>query len=327
MRRRLCLVLACAGVLFLNGCAGFKQSLFEGGISMERWRSSLVEKQIRVDDLNVSYLERAGSGETIVLLHGFSGNKDLWVRFARWLPREYRVIAIDLPGHGSTTRDATKTHSIQHITRGFAQTVDALGLGSFHLAGNSMGGYVSILYSAAHPDRTLTLCLVDSAGIFASPEPSDREVALAHGINPLVPKTMDEFDSMLGYAFHRQPFLPWPARSVTGAEYLERSSFNGKMWDDINANRVNAADSLKDIRMPVLLMWGDKDRIIHVSTLGVFQQGLPQAETVVFKDCGHMPMLETPRESARAYASFLEKNRGGGPRPSAGEGRAVTPGG
>lgn len=278
-------------------------------MSVERWRSSLVEKRVEVNDLSVSYLERAGRGETIVLLHGFSGNKDLWVRFVRCLPREYRVIVVDLPGHGSTTRDAGKTYSIEYLSQGFAQTVDALGLDSFHLAGNSMGGYVSIIYGAAHPDRTRTLCLVDSAGIFTSPEPSDREVALSNGINPLVPKTMDEFESMLGYAFHRQPFMPWPAKSVTGAEYLERSSFNEKMWADIMANRVDAAERLKDIRMPVLLMWGDKDRIIHVSTLGVFQQGLPQAETVVFKDCGHMPMLETPRESARAYTSFLKRNR------------------
>ena len=71
-------------------------------------------------------------------------------------------------------------------------------------------------------------------------------------------------------------------------------------------NEYATAGLLKDLHMPVLIMWGDRDRIIHVSTVSVFQQGIPQAQTVIFKDCGHMPMLEIPRESAKAYATFLE---------------------
>jgi abhydrolase domain-containing protein 6 len=306
MRHKICLVLALAVVMSLSGCAGFKQSLFNKGLSVERWRSSLEEKKMQVNDLSVSYLERQGSGETIVLLHGFSADKDNWVRFVRYLPETYRVIAIDLPGHGSTTRDWNSTYSIDFMTQGFARTVDALHLDRFHLAGNSMGGYVSTLYSASHPDRVLTLCLVDPAGIIKSPQPSDREISLAHGVNPLVPKDIDQFYTMLEYAFYHQPYLPWPARSVTASRYLERSKFNEKMWADLMETRVDSANYLKDIHMPVLLMWGDRDRIIHVSTVSVFQKGLPQVETLIYKDCGHMPMLEIPKQSALDYAAYLK---------------------
>ena len=129
MRSRRSLVVALAALMALGGCSGFKQSLFNQGLSFERWKSSLTEKTVKVDELNVSYLEREGSGETIVLLHGFSADKDNWIRFVRYLPKEYRVIAIDLPGHGYTTRDWNTTYSIDYMTRGFARTMDALHLG------------------------------------------------------------------------------------------------------------------------------------------------------------------------------------------------------
>jgi pimeloyl-ACP methyl ester carboxylesterase len=288
------------------GCAGFKRSLFESGLSLERKLSGMEEKTITVNELSVSYLERPGVGETIVLLHGFSADKDNWVRFTRHLPEYYRVIAIDLPGHGSTTRDFNSTYSIDYITQGFANTVDALKIKRFHLAGNSMGGYVSALYSARHPARVQTLCLIDPAGA-TSPQPSDREISLSRGVNPLVPKTLFEFDNTLSYGFYRQPFLPWPARSVYAQRYIERSSFNEKMWSDIMENRVDVERYLGDISMPTLLMWGDRDRIIHISTVEVFLKGIPKIKTVIFKDCGHMPMVEIPRESATAYTSFLEE--------------------
>ncbi|HNY65338.1 MAG TPA: alpha/beta fold hydrolase [Deltaproteobacteria bacterium] len=304
MRRAVPIALALFISLSLCGCAGFKRSLFDQYISLERWRSSMVPRTIQVNDLSVSYLERDGGGETIVLLHGFSAEKDNWVRFVKHLPPRYRVIAIDLPGHGMTTRNWKTTYSIDYITQGFANTVDALKLERFHLAGNSMGGFVSTLYGASHPDRVLSILLMNPSGT-KSPEKSDREIAIEHGINPLVPKTMDGFESMLEYVFHKQPDMPWPARSELASRYLRKSAFSEKVWSDIQESKVDTALYLKDLHMPVLIMWGDRDRIIHVSTVHVFQKGIPQAQTVIFKDCGHLPMLELPIESAQAYSSFL----------------------
>jgi len=264
MHKRLSLVLALCALLVLCGCSGFKKSLFESGISMERWRSGLELKTVKAGNLSVSCLERAGKGETIVMLHGFGADKDNWVRFARYLPEEYRLIAVDLPGHGSSTRDWKASYSIDYITKGFTDTIDALHLDRFHLIGNSMGGYVSVLYSSMHPDRVLTLCLIDPAGA-VSPRPCDRERALARGENPLVPKTREQFHELMGYVFYKKPFLPWPAYSVLADRYMELSSFNEKLWNDVWTNRKDVANHLGDLHMPVLLLWGDKDRIIDVS--------------------------------------------------------------
>lgn len=305
MRRRICTFIALCVLVSLCGCTGFRQSLFDSGLSLERKLSKLEPKTIQVGKLPVSYLERPGSGETIVMLHGFGADKDNWVRFARYIPREYRIIAVDLPGHGDNARDLKTTYSIDYITDGFADTVTALHLDRFHLVGNSMGGYVGTLYSSDHPGKVLSLCLIDPAGA-KSPQPSDRELALMRGVNPLVPKTKAEFDELLTYGFHKQPFMPWPARTVLAEKYMERSEFNQKLWNDVWENRLDIADYFENLTMPVLLFWGDKDRIIHISTVSVFEKGIPQIKTVIFRDCGHMPMLEIPKETAHIYTSFLQ---------------------
>ncbi len=310
MRIRLHIILVLSLVSLVTGCTGFQNSLFEKGIAYERGKSDLVPQTIKVNDLNVSYLERQGSGETIVLVHGFGADKDSWVRFVRHLPEDFRVIAVDLPGHGSTTMDWKTTYSIDYITQAFANTMDALHLNNFHLAGNSMGGYVSVLYASSHPEKVQTLCLIDPAGA-VSPQLSDREIALNHGTNPLVPRNRDEFETLLEYGFHNQPFMPWPARSVLAEKYIARSRINEKIWSDIMENKVVVENYLGKLSMPVLLFWGDRDRIIHISTVSVFEKHVPKMKTVIFKDCGHVPMLEIPRESAQEYTAFLSEQPGG----------------
>ena len=305
MSRRLFTVLVLCALLALCGCGSFKKSLFESGMSMERWRSSLTEKTVQAGDLTVSYLERPGTGETIVMLHGFGADKTNWIRFARYLPKEYRLIAVDLPGHGSNARDWKRTYDIDSYVKGFADTADALRLDRFHLAGNSMGGYVSVLYSSEHPDRILTLCLIDSAGAI-SPRPGEFRRALERGDNPLVPKTRSQFYKLMDYAFCKKPFLPWPTYSVLADRSVELSSFNEKLWNDINTNRKDIASYLGGLRMPVLLLWGDKDRIIDVSTVSVFEQHIPHVQTVICKDCGHVPMIEIPKVTADTYVGFLD---------------------
>jgi pimeloyl-ACP methyl ester carboxylesterase len=228
----------------------------------------------------------------------------------RRLPGEYRVIAIDLPGHGSSTRDAQTTYTIEFIAQGFAAAAEELGLERFHLAGNSMGGYVGVLYSAHNPGKVLTLCLIDPAGA-ASPVPSDLQLAVERGENPLVPKSRDDFDILLSYGFHNRPFIPWPIADVLADRYVERSVFNEKMWTDIHRHWEDISRYLGALDMPVLLVWGDRDRILHVSSVSVYRRHIPHLETVILEECGHLPMLELPKVTAHRYVSFLKDKSAG----------------
>jgi abhydrolase domain-containing protein 6 len=114
---------------------------------------------------------------------------------------------------------------------------------------------------------------------------------------------------LLKYAFYKKPFIPWPITSVLEDQALASSDFNKKMWKDFNTQSTDIYPLLADLNLPVLVIWGDKDRMLHVSTTEILKKSLPNSEIVIMKDCGHMPMAERPQETAGYYVSSLNKHK------------------
>ncbi|MDT8272830.1 MAG: alpha/beta fold hydrolase [Desulfomonilia bacterium] len=294
-------------ILLLSGCASVQDRMYHLAMSTERGLSGLEEASVTLEDQTIAYLVRNGTGETIVLLHGFGANKDNWVRFVRHIPKEYRIYALDLPGHGDSPFIEDKTYSLDAITDGISRAIDELGIERFHLAGNSMGGWISTYYASLNPDRVLTLGLVDPAGV-ASPIQSDLHKKIEEGTNILIPTTQEEFETALEFAFHRQPFLPWPVKPVLGRKMVQRSHISEKIWNDYRLGAPEATPLLSQLTMPVLLIWGEQDRITHVSAAEVYKVHIPYVNVVILEDCGHVPMVERPRETAQHYTSFLRSH-------------------
>ncbi|HQI82708.1 MAG TPA: alpha/beta fold hydrolase [Deltaproteobacteria bacterium] len=308
MKRFILLLSAILISMLACGCASVQESMCDAAIRTERMISGLEPGSVTIQGKTITYLERPGEGETVVLVHGFGADKDNWLRFVRGIPKEYRVIAMDLPGHGESFKDTTVTYTVDYMMNGFSQACDALKLDRFHYAGNSMGGWVGMLYAARNPDRVITLGLFDTAGI-NSPEPSDMMKALERGETILVPTTEEAFATLLGYAFHKEPFLPWPIRPVLARRAVEQAAFRQKLWNDVRSDYRDASPMLPELKLPVLVLWGGRDRITHVSSTQILERYLPDSRTVIMQDCGHMPMLERPREAAAHYLSFLSSHR------------------
>ena len=309
MRKKLLFITVLLLVSLSSGCASFKHGIYDFMISADRSKSGLKQGLVQIPGQTMAYLERPGTGETIVLIHGFGANKDNWIRFTRNIPAEYRVIAFDMPGHGDNAKAEDKTYSIDYLTESLGQAVDALKLGRFHIAGNSMGGYISILYTARNPQRVMSMLLLDNAGLqTVSPQPSDLQIAVAKGLSPRTPASEEDFTELMKYAFHKEPFIPWPITSVLAERAVESSVFTKKMWIDLNTHDIDLLPLLPTLKLPILVIWGDHDRILHVSTTEILKRFLPDAEIIIMKECGHMPMLERPEETARHYLSFLNKH-------------------
>ena len=308
MKKAQYLLLIVLSFFLLPSCSSVQNTIFKIGLSIERYKSDLDYKTITVNNRSYAYLEREGDGDTIILLHGFAANKDSWIRFVRHLPLTYRVIVLDMPGHGDSSLDMNQTYTVEYVTKGVANIIDGLGIERFHLAGNSFGGLVSTLYAINDPDRLISLGLFDSAGV-RPPVESEFYGLLKNGDNPLLVESEEGFDRLMRFIFYKEPFIPWPGRPVLARRFMERSEFNRKMWNDLFEGRLGESlnSRLSELNIPVFIIWGDHDRVLHVSSTEIYEKNISDPFVVIMKDCGHAPMLERPDEAAAHYTIFLNK--------------------
>ena len=297
-------------LFFLAGCASIQSSLFDMGVASERAQSGLEGHTVEIDERPIHYLERGGEGpdtQTLVLVHGFAGDKNHWIRFARFLPPGHRVLAPDLPAHGDNALDPAVTYSITYLTDALSAFIDALNVGPVHLVGNSLGGRIATELALAQPERVRTVSLFDPAGL-ASPEPSDLDVALGRGENLLIPTTRDEYDTLIAISFGDDaPELPWPAPAVLARRYANRASVYRKIWADFGTEPNDLDSRLHQLAPPLLVVWGEQDCVIDVSAAGRWANHVPHAEVEIMAGVGHAPMLERPEETAMLVDAFIKR--------------------
>ncbi|EAT11665.1 alpha/beta hydrolase [Bermanella marisrubri] len=299
----------------LTACASIENSIFDLAISVERSFANLQEKRIKLEEHEWVYLEaNADEGkETVLLLHGFAAEKDNWTRMADSL-EDYHVIAPDLPGHGESSFDSDLFYGFDVQSLRLARFVDALGLKQFHIVGNSMGGGIAALYAYRHPHRILSLGLIDAVGFYGN-EPSDLEIVLEKNLdNPLIVESKDDFDRLIEYAMHQPPFMPWPAKSVLTRKAMNRTEANKHIFEHIHKEAEAAKFAggfvhvFEQLDMPTLVLWGEKDRVLDVSSVDKFFQHTPNVEVNVLLDIGHAPMLEVPQQTALILQDFWQRH-------------------
>jgi pimeloyl-ACP methyl ester carboxylesterase len=270
---------------------------------LARFQAGLSEKSVQVDNYKIAYLE-GGKGETILLIHGFGANKDNWTSFAKFLTKKYNVIVPDLPGFGDSTRIMTDNYGIDsQVTRlhGFAINV---GLKKFHIVGNSMGGFISGKYAAKYPGEILSLGLFDPSGVKSSEE-SQFFVELKEGRNALIIESTADYDKLLNLIFVKPPSIPGPVKSYLAQMAVENKGFLKKVFSEYRFSSFDEA-TMKSISAKTLILWGDKDRVRHVSGSRVLEKGIKNSKVVIMKECGHVPMLERPEETAKHYLDFIK---------------------
>ena len=274
-------------------------------IDLERKSAGLSKGSIVVGDHTVVYLE-GGEGETILLVHGFGANKDNWNRLAKYLTPSFHVVAVDLPGFGESTKRQDASYTIAAQAERLDSVAKALSLESFHVAGNSMGGNIAGRYAVRFPDKVLTLGLFNAAGVPHCPEKSEMAQLMERGENPLLIETPEDFDAMIKFAFVKPPWFPGIVKKMMADEWTQSRAFNEKVFSEIHTEASSLVPDLPKIWTRTLILWGDTDRLLDVSCTEVLEKGLPSSTTVIMKDCGHVPMMERPEETAQHYLEFLQ---------------------
>ena len=150
-----------------------------------------------------------------------------------------------------------------------------------------------------------SLVLFNNAGIDA-PELSEMWLAVDRGENPLTLSSPEDFDRLLSFTSHKPPYVPWPVKGVLANQIYENAAFNRYIFKALRDDRyVPLEPLLGDIRQPVLVIWGEYDRVLDVSSVDVMQPLLPHAKFIVMPNTGHLPMIERPTETAAYYLEFL----------------------
>jgi abhydrolase domain-containing protein 6 len=197
--------------------------------------------------------------------------------------------------------------AIQHRSS-LHQFLSQLKLGRVHLIGHSMGGFLASAYTARYPNEVITLGLIAPHGM-VEPEPSELARSVAQGDNWLVASTPQEFDRLLNKVFTKRPYTPKSVLRYLENHTIRNSAKSRRIFEEMQTTAPLLAERLPKILAPTLIIWGDQDRVLHVSCADLFNQGIKNSEVLVIRGSGHMPLVENARQCATAWLAFVEKSR------------------
>ncbi|HEX7926810.1 MAG TPA: alpha/beta fold hydrolase [bacterium] len=281
----------------------FPDQLVEGGRWLRRYRAGLSAHEVTATGHRIVYLE-GGSGEPLVLLHGFGADKDSWPPIARILTRHYHVYAPDLPGFGDSTRDPSANYGFAQQAERVEAFAQAIGLAQpFHLGGNSMGGAIAGVYAARHPERLKSVWLIDPAGV-ASARISPMLTAVINGQNPMVVASTDEYIALMALIFAHPPRIPGRIADALARARAKNRDFDARVFADLRAANFALEKEMQRCPVPTLITWGDQDRVVDPSGATILGSLLPRATISVMPGVGHVPMIEQPQATATAYLEF-----------------------
>ena len=272
----------------------------------EAKRYGLRERRVDVGDTTLAVLEGGpAAAPAVVLLHGYTADRAVWLRFAKHLLRDHRVVLPELAGHGASGFTSGTGFSAPAQAERVAAVMEHLDIERAHVAGNSMGGFVAATLALAHPERVASLLLSDAVGV-ASPEPSEAELRIQEGDNPFLLDDVADFPAFYAMTMARPPFVPRFVRAAIAADYVARRDDHEEIFTDL-FDVATLDDRLGEISAPTLVMWGEQDRLVHPSTARVWADGIAGARIVTYPEAGHMPMLELPGRTAADYRAFLAR--------------------
>lgn len=282
----------------------FRWPLFKAAIGAQRGKAKLTEKRITVDDDTIVYLDGGDSDAApLVLLHGFGANKDNWIQIAPLLAPHFRLIIPDLAGFGDSSRDTSKSYSPEAQLARLRAFVRQLGIKSIHIGGNSLGGFLAGLYAARFADEVDSAWLLAPAGVEGAQD-SEFFKLVENGDNALLVNDRSDFDRLIDMCFSVTPYVPKPFRACLFERSVEERDFNAKIFEDLVANPMVLENEMRDCSVKTQIVWGDEDRILHVSGAPLLASALTTVDTVVMPAMGHCPMLERPQESADLFLKF-----------------------
>jgi 2-hydroxy-6-oxonona-2,4-dienedioate hydrolase len=249
-----------------------------------------------------------GEGPPLVLIHGMFGDFLDWEPVLEPLAQTHRVIALDLPGFGMSSkprREYTADFFLGVLQEFFAQ----LGLNELVLIGNSFGAQIAVLYALQHSEMVEKLVLVDSGGFREIPQEEASAVASRLG-TPVIAGLTPEIHALLFASVFANPSAASQVYLQRQNEKLQRPDYPAYAESVASSIRLSLSayllDRLPEIECPTLLIWGEKDQVLPAAQARQALGKLRQGQLKIIPDCGHAPQLECSEAFIAAIRDFLQ---------------------
>lgn len=254
---------------------------------------------------------QAGAGEPLIFLHGTSGHLEAFMRNIAAHARNYRVHAIDMLGHGYTGKP-DYPYEIPRYRDHLLAYMDAAGIESAHIGGESLGGWVGARTAIDHPDRIASLQLLCAGGTVANPEVMERirtstrkavatdDVELTRQrLRLLMAHDADATEELVQvrHAIYHQPDFVANIDNLLCLQDMETRQRN-----------ILRPEDLGRITAPTLIVWGKKNPFGEIPEADAMHANIPGSELVVFDECGHWPQHEVPGRYNEISLDFLAKH-------------------
>ncbi len=258
---------------------------------------------IKFQKKSIAYTDE-GAGKVIVLLHGFTESSGIWQSFSKKLSAKYRVIAIDLPGHGKSAVYGV-VHSMEFMADAVYAVLKKLKTPKCLLIGHSMGGYVTLAFAKKYPERLRGICLFHShcfADTSAEQSNRNRTIGIVgqdkfNYLAQFVPSLFPvEVHKKLSKVIHLM---------IQQATKMEKEGLIAAL--EGMKNREDHSELLKKTKLPVLFILGLKDTRVPVARIWEMISLPVVSDSLLLRNVGHMGYVEEPNLTYEALVAFARR--------------------
>ncbi len=258
------------------------------------------ENFITVDGNRIRYLESGDSGDPLVMLHGLGASAERWVRVIPAFADSYRVVVPDMVGFGLSDKPAVD-YTPEFFSGFLAGFLAALGIGSSHVVGSSLGGEIAANFASTSPGSVRGLVLVSPAGVMRHSTPALDAYIMA-AMYPNEHNAGKAFEIMEGSGRRAD-------REIVGRFVRMMRMPNSKLAF-MSAllglkNHTLLPERLGHIKAPTLVVWGSDDPVIPIRYADAFVSAIPDCRLSRMDDCGHTPYAQHPGRFSDIVLEFL----------------------
>lgn len=303
-----------AGSSIVGPCGNTRTGIFsERGLIRDTMKT---DRYATIGDLTIRYWEE-GAGSPLLLIHGLGASVETWAWNIEALAQDYRVIALDLPGFGESSRPTRNDfYSLEYAGSFLRQFVNALGyVDKLSVAGNSMGGILAIQLSLMYPEMVEKLVLVDSAGLNRTIHWATRLMSVWPVGELLMRPARRKVQKIARSLFYRDELITdefvdrmLEMLSRPGAQEIILKSLRSGV-NVFGQFLVLSESRLRQVMAPTLVIWGEEDALFPIGHAEFALRAIPDCRAVVLEEAGHMPQMDRPDAFNRLTAEFLETGR------------------